>query len=1058
MRHRLQFTPEKIASRLRLIAPMVYRRREALAPFRYMPLASPTVPPPTDPHIDDRGWETIQPGSYWGKWSQDFCLRSEFRVPDYWDHGRPLALHLPLGEAGDIFTHPEALLYIDGHPQASSDRYHHDVDLPPRVRDGRTHRIALHGWTGLSGWPPDPDAGTRLYMRQSLLVEIDRDLEALVTLARTALDVASRLSEHEVEKHRILNALNDAFLALDTRAPLGASLYASVPEALGTLRSKLATAGPAMDVDMIAVGHAHMDIAYLWTVDQSRRKNGRTYSNVLGLMEAFPDYHFSHSQPQLYEFTRQDYPEVFEGIRHRVSEGRWEPMGGMWVEPDVNLAGSEALVRQITLGRRWFEEHLGPGAETPLLWLPDTFGFPWCLPQLMRLSGLKWFATNKMSWNQYTKLPGQIFRWRGLDGSEVLGHLLCTPRPVQYLPHPTTYKSRLTAGEVLGTWEYFDQKDQHATLPICFGYGDGGGGPTRELIVQAQAYRNMPGAPRVRMGRLKEFFLQLDAKHGKMDLPVWDDEIALELHRGVLTSQASIKRYNRRNEVLLHDAEFLAAWAAIQNGPDYPTDGFREAWEIICRNQFHDIITGTALTEVFEEAEREYGRVNDIATGAMLGAVNTLTAAAPAGATWLALNPAPMGGTRIARVQRHEVGSLQCMATGKLVPVQQTRWGTLIEVPEVPAYGHAALGPADAPAEAPGIGARLEGDLPVIETPFFRVEFDAQGEIARLHDREADREVLKPGHTGNRFQVFEDRPLVWDAWDIESYFEDRREDITNLVSMRLVETGPIRATVRIEREWRRSRIVQRISFWRTTRRIDFETEIDWRERHTLLKVAFPVAIHAPRAAYDTQWGVIERPTHRNLPSDFARFEVCAHRWADLSEGDYGVALLNDCKYGHDIRGDVMRLSLIKSATMPNPKADQGSHIFTYALMPHRGDWRGAVQREGYHLNDPLILMRVPQDREAPEEAPAMSSIAAVMPSSVVLETVKMAEDGDGLILRLYESRRTRGRATVHFDRPMASVDVVDLLERPLKRLKPTGRQVSFDVTPFQIVTLRCRPD
>ena len=834
-------------------------------------------------------------------------------------------------------------------------------------------------------------------------------------------------------------------------------MYDSAPSALEVLEDGLRAAGRPMDVDLIAIGHAHMDIAYLWTVAQSRRKNGRTYSNVLGLMEAFPDYHFSHSQPQLYDYTRQDYPEVWERMKARVAEGRWEPMGGMWVEPDVNLAGAEALVRQLLLGRRFFAEHFGEDAETPVLWLPDTFGFTWSLPQLMAQAGLKWFVTNKVSWNQYTKMPSQLFEWQGIDGTRVIGHLLTTPKPVQYLPDPTTYKAEMTAAEVLGTWEGFRGKASHSTLPICYGFGDGGGGPTRELIVAAEAFAEMPGAPRVRMGTVREFFETVEARTGP-PLPVWADEIDLELHRGVLTSQADVKRHNRKGEVLLHDAEFVAALAAEEARAPYPHAALTEAWELLCLNQFHDILPGTSIGPVFEHVRADHDRIGDLAMGALLTGTGALAARAPEGATHLAINPAPFGGTRIARLTgRHDLPPLACLATGAAIPAQETRWGTLLEVPEVPAHGWAALGPGPAEARPAhghgGAAARIEDGLPVLENDFYLIRLDAAGEIASLRDKVAGREVLAAGATANVLQFFEDRPLNWDAWDIDAFFEDRPLPASELLSMKIVEDGPIRATLRIERAYSRSRIVQYLSVWRTSRRVDFETEVDWRERHTLMKAAFPVAVSAPTAAYDIQWGVIDRPTHRSGPRDYARFEVCAHHWVDLSEGDYGVALLNDCKYGHDVKDGTLRLSLVKSATMPNPEADQGAHRFTYALMPHAGDWRGAVQREGYHLNDPLILAGC----AGTGDLPPRGAFVEVGNDAVILETVKRAEDGEGTILRLYESRRTRGPCRIRLPRRMSRVELTDLLERPGEVIGTDVEDVTIDVTPFRIVTLRCVP-
>nr|MDJ0822634.1 hypothetical protein [Paracoccaceae bacterium] len=410
MSHRLRLTAEKIAQRLRLIAPHVARARVPIDRFVLETLADATVAP--DPLLcaKEAPGEVLEWNSYWGEQNLHFALRSRFSVPRKWQNP---ALHLPLGVAGDIFTHPEALLYIDGRPHASADRYHHTVELPKALADGKPHALLLHGWTGLTGWPPDPTDRSRLFLKACAVVDIDRELQSFITLAETALDLSEAFHDNRPEKHAILSALDAAFLTLDTRDPMEDGFRASVGPAAERLMQGIEQAGPPLDITLHGVGHAHMDVAYLWPIAQIRQKNARTYSNVLRLMERHPQFHFSHTQPQLYAWTEDDYPEVFEAIQTRVAEGRWEVLGGMWVEPDANMPGPEALVRQITLARRYCESRFGEGAETPVLWLPDTFGFPGCLPQLMVQAGLRWFVTNKVNWNQYNQMPASTTWWEG---------------------------------------------------------------------------------------------------------------------------------------------------------------------------------------------------------------------------------------------------------------------------------------------------------------------------------------------------------------------------------------------------------------------------------------------------------------------------------------------------------------------------------------------------------------------------------------------------------------------------------------------------------------------
>ncbi|MGB3554184.1 MAG: glycoside hydrolase family 38 C-terminal domain-containing protein [Jannaschia sp.] len=1022
--HARRFTARKIGKRIALVQRMVHRRARPIAPFRWTRLADAEEEPLLGAEIAD--WPEIPWHSYWAGQDTHYLMAGDVTIPAGWaSGGGPVALHLPMGIAGDIFTHPEALLHIDGRPYASADRHHHTIYLPDDLADGLPHRIELHGWTGLAGWPPDPDDPTMLRMGECRLVEMHVPTRDFLSLAEVAHELAGTMEESRPEKHAILTALDAAFLSLDTRDPMGEEFWRTVPLAHETLRMGLSRAGAPIDVTLHAIGHAHMDIAYLWPVAQMRRKNARTYSNVLRMMDQYPDYRFSHSQPQLYDYTREDYPEIFEAIRARVADGRWEAMGGMWVEPDTNLPGGEALVRQLLLGRRWFREQFGD-VETPVLWLPDTFGLSWCLPQLVEQAGLRWMVVNKASWNQYNRLPASTLWWEGIDGTRVLIQFLTTPRQVQHLPFPTNYKSDLTAEEVVGTWTASTAKEKVRDLPIAFGYGDGGGGPTGELIRRAKVWREMPGAPEVKLSTIRECMEAIEVQ--APTVPVWADELYLEGHRGTLTSQGWIKRANRKAEIALHDAEFLLAVTGRANPPE-----LRRAWELLCLNQFHDILPGTSVPEVWTDSRRDYAEISGIVAEIVASCGRDDLAHA-------VVNTTPHGGPRLIEVPDAIADALDRET------VQHVSGGVVACVDCAP---HAIAPLIAQSAEAP-VSVRLGPDGGGMENAHLRLEIDTEGRITRIFDRDHDREVLAEGRVGNQLQAFEDRPLSWDAWDIDSYFEDRGEIVTGLLAMEIVEQGPLRAKIRIDRQFRSSTIRQWITMYAGSRRIDFETGVDWHESHILLKAAFPVNVFAPTATYEIQWGAIDRRTHSNTSWDYAKFEVPAQRWADLSESDYGVALLNDCKYGYDIKGHMMRLTLIKSATSPDPQADQGRHVFTYALFPHAGGWTNGVIREAAFLNMPPRLERI---------AASGLPFVTTSRSAVLVETIKPAEDGDGVILRLYEAHRTRGPVTLTFASAPLAVERSDLLEfEPGAAMIVSDRTVTFDIRPFEIVTLRVRFD
>jgi alpha-mannosidase len=763
-------------------------------------------------------------------------------------------------------------------------------------------------------------------------------------------------------------------------------------------------------------------------------------------MDEFPEYHFTQSQPQLYDFVRQDHPALFDAIKARVKDGRWEPVGGMWVEADCNLSGAEALARQFLLGRRFFREHFGLGAESPVLWLPDVFGYAWSLPQLLKQAGLEYFFTVKLSWNQTNRMPFHSFWWQGLDGTRVLTHFSPTPEPEG--GYGSTYSAELTPGQALGAWRNHQPKDlvRAAGPPpmlMAFGYGDGGGGPTREMLENARELAAFPALPRVKPGTAREFFRRLEAEAGP-HLPTWSGELSLELHRGTYTTQSRTKRANRQSEFLLHDAEFLAACAATLAQHPYPADQLNRAWELVCLNQFHDIIPGSSIRPVYAEAEQHYAEVRRAAEAVRAEALDALAGAI--GADLLVVNPTSF--TR--RDLAFYAGDPALLPAD--VAAQPVEGGAWLDVGAVPPYSLTPLTPGLGRAVKP---APLSISPRHLENQFLRVELDEAGDLVRVYDKRHAREVLAPGARANQFQAFEDRPLEWDAWDIDVFYDDRQWLAAPAESVRVVETGPLRAALEIRRRILNSPFTQRIALAHNSPRLDFDTVIDWRERHVLLKTAFPVDVLAPAATYEIQWGSVQRPTHRNTSWDWARFETCAHKWVDLSEGGYGVSLLNDCKYGHDIHGHVIRLTLLRSPTLPDPEADQGEHRFSYSLLPHAGPWEVETLRQAYALNDPLIVHRAPGAARASDEP--VAPFVQTDPPNVVIETVKRAEAGEGVIVRLYEAMRRRGPVTVTTGFPLKAAWRTNLLEEDQSPLETDGRDVKLAVRPFEIVTVRLVP-
>lgn len=1060
MRHTIRHTATKIRRRLALIEPLVYAQGRELPAMRYQSLGDDTAIP--DVNAANARWDVIAPNQYWGGKMTNFLLATSFSVPPEWarDPHHPFALHLPIGNSDD-FLHPEALAYIDGEAYATIDRNHTEIILPERFCTGATHRLVLHGWTGLMG-SVDSTPGKQLFMGQPTVVQIDSKLRAFIATARTALDVADHIDEHHPAKDRLYNALDAAFIALDTREPFGAAFYASVKRAHQVLDDGIADAGAPLDVEIIAAGHAHIDTAWLWTLGQTRRKAGRTFTNMIRFMEQYPNFSFSQSQPQLYDYIRQDYPALFEAIKARVADGRWEPMGGMWVEADCNISGGESLVRQFLLGRHFFRQHFGADADSPVLWLPDVFGYAWNLPQLIKSAGLEYFFTIKIGWNQYNKLPYDSFWWQGIDGTKVLTHFSTSPE-ARNIRSNATYNVELSGMTALGTWLNLKQKADERVMLMSYGWGDGGGGPDRVMLENASELRHFPAAPRLTQGRVIDFFRRLETESGDK-LPTWNGELYLEFHRGTYTTQARNKRANRKSEFLLHDAEFLATLASLVDlNYAYPYATFNRAWEIVCLNQFHDIIPGSSIHEVYVESQAQYREMQEAVAAARDSALAVL--ATYMGGDLLIVNPSGVPSnqpTPCALPDGIHVYDSHGMAQYEQ-RAEDGSGGAWIAPLTVPAYSVSAfrVGSDDEPYALTPIHVTPS----LLDNGVIRLELNAAGDITRLYDHAAMRELLTAGQIANQWQAFGDRPLNWDAWDIDIFYDDQMWTADPAASVRVIEAGGLRGTLEIRRRILNSDYVQRITLYKDSARIDFETWIDWRERHILLKAAFPVDLLAPTARYEIQFGQVERPTHRNTSWDWARFETCAQKWIDLSENGYGVALLNDCKYGHDVRDNVMRITLLRSPSNPDPTADAGEHHFTYSLLPHLND---DYIDESYRLNDPMLAVGGTGGAVRLPELALVSSVAL----PVVIETIKRAEDGAGFIVRLYEPARRRGIVSLRFGIPVRAAYSVNILEespvavdviQEIPEIEegadapPPTTRVEFPIKPFQIVTLRVIP-
>ena len=973
---------------------------------------------------------------HWYGPDKHYWFRAGVTVPPELD-GKPLWMHVCTQiDEWDDAKNPQFLLFVNGVVTQGIDMNHRDVLLDRCAKAGTQYRLEMQAYTGI------------LHTEFNLIVdlrEVDPAITALYYDMVVPLQAFPRLDPDSKARHDLERVLTEAVNLRDLRTPYNDSFYASVDEARRYLDKALYTDLAGND-EVIAscIGHTHIDVAWWWTVAQTREKVCRSFATVLKLMDEYPNYKFMSSQPQLYFFLKERYPELYEQVKKRVAEGRWEPEGGMWVEADCNLTSGESLVRQFLYGKRFFKEEFG--LDNRILWLPDVFGYSGALPQIMKKCGIDYFMTTKLAWNQFNKMPYDTFRWRGVDGTEILTHLVTTLGVGQdEKDFFTTYNGMLHPDAIIGGWHRYQQKDINNDILISYGYGDGGGGPTRAMLeTSLRMEKGIEGLPKVRQAFARTFFDELDERvSGNRRLPTWEGELYFEYHRGTLTSMARNKRSNRKAELHMMDLELLSVLAAKE--VPYPAEAIDRLWHGILLNQFHDILTGSSIHEVYEVTKREYEQMEE-----EIGKLRDerLAALTPAGEGITVFNT-----TGFARHDVVELGDCTAAALsdgeGHVYPVQQTENGAVVYVDGLPAKGRKTFAPAAAPAAAGRFV--LDADGHTLETPFYAVRFDENGQIAGLFDKENRREVLQAGKAGNLLRVFEDKPIYYDNWDIDIYYTEKFWDVTDLREFRWTETGPVRATLHIERAFSNSTIAQDIHFYADTRRIDFVTTVEWHEHQHLLKVQFPINVHTDEATFEIQYGNLTRKTHTNTSWDKARFESCGQKWADLSEGHYGVSLLNDCKYGHSVKDSCISLTLIKSGIEPNPTTDQETHHFTYAIYPHAETWRAAgTVREAYFLNQPALAVAggVPGDS---------FSLAFCDAPNVVVETVKQAEDGDGVIVRMYESENALTETALHWGLPFASAESCDCLEQPDgEPVAVEDGSVRFTIKPYEIKTLRIR--
>lgn len=990
---------------------------------------------PEEAQEDTAAWEDFDcQNMHWYGKDRHYWFKTTYTVPKELDNKR-MWMHVKTQiDEWDDAKNPQFLLFVNGEVVQGIDMNHREVFLRPEAKAGEEIVLELQAYTGI------------LHKEFNLIVEmqeIDAEIEKLYYDLWVPLSAFSRMEKDDKTRRDIEDILNNTVNFIDFRTPYSEAFYSTLKEASDYIDKALYTdmAG-YKDVIATCIGHTHIDVAWWWTVAQTREKVGRSFATVIKFMEEYPNYKFMSSQPQLYAFLKERYPELYEKAKVLIEEKRWEPEGGMWIEADCNLTSGESLVRQFMHGKKFFKEEFG--LDNKILWLPDVFGYSGALPQIMKKCGIDYFMTTKLAWNQFNKIPYDTMRWRGIDGSEVLTHLITTlgvNQPIK--DFFTTYNGMLHPDAIMGGWMRYQNKDINNDILISYGYGDGGGGPTREMLeTSIRMEKGVKGIPTVRQEFARTYFDELnDRVKDSNRLPVWEGEFYFEYHRGTLTSMARNKRSNRKSELALMDLELLALLS--KDDVAYPTEELDRMWKLVLINQFHDILPGSSIHEVYEVTKEEYAL--------LAKELEALTAERLA-----ALTKAGNGITVFNTTgrNRNDIVALGTCGDEVLVDeagneyeIQQTKDGAVAFVSDIPSKGYKAFAKGKKTKETGRTPFTLINDHK-LETPYYTITLDDSGMFTSIYDKDNDREVVQEGQRANLIRMYEDKPIYFDNWDIDIYHTEKFWDVDQVESMEWTELGPVRAALEITRQESNSTIKQKIYFYADSRRIEFNTYVDWKEHQTLLKVHFPVAVHTDEATFDVQFGNLTRKTHQNTSWDVARFESCGQKWIDLSEGHYGVSLMNDCKYGHSVKDSNMALTLIKSGIEPNPDTDQEEHFFTYALYPHAENWRAAATvEEAYKLNQPLLTT-------AGGDGKTAYSFVSVDKANVIIETVKCSEDQDGTIIRMYESENGHTKAKLTVNTEFTKAYICNLLEETESEAAVNGNVIDVTLKPYEVVTVK----
>ena len=969
-----------------------------------------------------RRFKPMPAGAAWGKVWEYGWFKGRLTLPTAAKGARIVLRIAPGGEG---------LVYVNGQAACSISWSQRELELTPRAKGGETYEIlgefyAGHGPTicgAVPGQPLPACPSRQQTVGESTFGIWDEEAYQLHLDVVTLFNLRERLEPESLRVAEIDQGLRDFATIIDFEVPYE-ELLAGYRAARKRLRPLMAAVNGTTAPTLYAFGHAHLDVAWLWPLAHTERKAANTFCNQMTLARQYPKYKYLQSQPHLFWMTKNRYPQVYRRVKQAVRAGNIIAEGGMWVEADTNVSGGEALIRQFLHGKKFFREEFGVNSE--ILWLPDVFGYSGAIPQIMRGCGIKYFATAKIFWNYHggDAFPYNTFTWEGIDGSGVLVHLM------------NDYNAHMDPYHTVTRWKERVQKDGIYSRLMPFGWGDGGGGPTRDHLEYSLRQKNLEGAPRVKLEGPLEYFRDLE-KHGVPDAR-YVGELYYQCHRGTYTTQARTKRGNRKGELALREAEMWSVAASALEGFKFPAERMETNWRKLLLNQFHDILPGSSIARVYVEAEQSHKELIADASALAADAQAALTGKADAITAFNSLNwprtelvPLPDG--------------VQCVkgAAGEPLAVQKIGPAYYAEA-AIPSCGWTSIRNCPEPCTPPA-GDKVTATPELLENDLLRVTFNARGEITSIFDKAVGTEIA--AGVCNRLRMYKDLPSKYDAWDIDSMYTLSPVELPEPATVKVVSAGMLAGVLQVKRKINNSTLTQTITLRRGKRRIDFATTVNWRERHKMLKVAFPVNIHASEAVHEIQFGHLRRPNHASRPFDADRFEVCNHKWSALVEEGRGAAVLNDCKYGLNVVDNSINLTLLRSPTAPDEHADQGVQEFTYAFYAWNGSLaKSDVVKEAYELNCPVSVAA--GAREA-------ASLLATDAPNIVIEAVKPAGDKSGdVIVRLYEAKRTATCCVLSSSLAIASAHAADMIENPQRPLKVAALGINLDFRPFEIKTVR----